>query len=171
MPKQKKEHVEKTKLTQELIFKELLYGWNESRYKENLRILDKFSIEKASWEQIIKLLDIDELNNDLNLVGNFVWAIGENSSNTPLLTSDCPINVFDYFPDVNKTYQCSYLPITPKYSLIIYHVYFTDSQVGHINNSILLLNETEVKQFNSLQKEQCNRILISNQNISDDQFI
>ncbi|MFC6040471.1 DUF4238 domain-containing protein [Paenisporosarcina macmurdoensis] len=168
--KQHSSSLEKENLKQILLYKEFYHGWNEARYRKNLEILNEFSTEKASWKQIIKLLDLEDLNRDLNQIGNYVWSIGENNSKINIVTSDCPIILFDYFPDDSKTYYCSYLPLSPRYCLIIYHEYFITSQLKHLNSKMMSLNETEVKKFNSLLKDKCSKFLFSQQPISKDHF-
>ncbi|ATW24199.1 hypothetical protein DCMF_04815 [Candidatus Formimonas warabiya] len=130
-----------------------------SDYSKEQLVADaqKYSI----FQQIINYLDIYKLNDEVNLIGNYLWQIGRNDIEIPLVTSDSPIIelITNFANGISvKTWV---FPLNDKYCLCIYFDFFTGKLRYLTHQPIIDLNKVGILLYNSLQLKQAHTFVFS----------
>lgn len=141
---------------------EQAYSLGRSIYNNSMNEQLKKDCHKISiMQQMVKFLDLNELNKELNLIGNYIWIIGENNSDIPFVTSDNPVVEFKTILEKDKNVNTWLIPLNSKYCLIILFDYFTGNLRYLAERPIKKLTLDCVIKFNTFQFQQSQMFIFS----------
>jgi len=160
-------------------FREALYNEGISLGEQAVKERADYSKEQLQadarkysiFQQMVKYLDLYNLNDELNLLGNYIWQIGRNDTSIPFITSDNPVIEFITRFETGVSVKTWLIPLNDKYCLLIYFDFFTGSLRYLTEQPTRHLNYTDIQNFNSIQSAQSQTFLFSKLPIVSDFFI